>query len=139
MRYLIGIIALIFIFSYQHGFLLVSAGGATAQASEQAYDTFATSKGPIPVISLGTVQTVDYTSASAATSSVIGTISERTVVMILCTTDCHLVLGASPTATTSLTRLPANTLLWIWVTGGVDEIAFIRATADGKAFVTEGP
>ena len=132
MRYLIGIIALIFLFA-------PASGDYLAQASEQAYDTFATSKGPIPVISLGTVQTVDYTDASAATSNVIGVTSERTVVMILCTTDCHLVLGASPTATTALTRLPANTLLWIWVTGGTDKIAFIRATADGTAFVTEGP
>ena len=132
MRYLIGIIALIFL-------LAPASGDYLAQASEQAFDTFATSKGPIPVISLGTVQTVAYTDTSAATSNVIGVTSERTVVMILCTTDCHLVLGTSPTATTSLTRLPANTLLWIWVTGGVDKIAFIRATADGTAFVTEGP
>ena len=96
----------------------------------------------VQALSLGTVQTVSYTGTSAATSNVIsGTNAfgalKIALVTVLCSTDCHVVAGSSPTATTSDMRLPANTLFTFWVTGGTDKLAFIRVSASGTAYVTE--
>ena len=109
---------------------------APAAGTELVYD--AVRHGSIQVVSLGTVQTVSVTNTSAATTNVIGG-TGRTVVLLLCTEDCYVVTGSSPTATTSDTLLPAMTFLPIWVNGGVDKIAFLREGTDGTGKVTEAP
>lgn len=87
---------------------------------------------------LTSVQTVSYTATSAATSDALGG-SGIAVVLVLCTTDCHVTSGASPTATTSDTLIPAMVLVWVWVNGGVDKLAFVRRNTSGTAYVTEAP
>ena len=116
--------------------LAAVSAAAPAAGTELVYD--AVRHGSIQVVSLGTVQTVSVTNASAATTNVIGG-TGRTVVLLLCENDCYVVTGTNPTATTSDTLLPAMTFLPIWVNGGTDKIAFIRKTADGTAHVTEAP
>lgn len=81
-----------------------------------------------------TVQTVSITATSAAVSNGFGTGVD--VIRIVATTDCHFVLGAAPTATTSLSFLPSGAIEYFTVAQG-EKIAFIRSTADGTAFVTE--
>ena len=102
---------------------MVLAGGAFAQSLGRS-------------VLLTSVQTVSYTGTSAATSSAVGG-SGTVAVLVLCSTDCHLTNAASPTATTSNMLLPAMTLIWVWLDGGSDKLAFIRATASGTAYVVE--
>ena len=87
-------------------------------------------------VNLTSVQKVSYTGTSAATSSTIGG-SGTVAALVLCSTDCHLTAAASPTATTSNMLLPAMTLIWVWVDGGSDKLAFIQANASGTAYVVE--
>ncbi len=87
---------------------------------------------------LTSVQTVSYLVTSVATANVVGG-SGMTAVLVLCSTDCHVTSGASPTATASDTFIPAKVLVWVWLAGGVDKLAFIRDAADGTAYVTEAP
>lgn len=82
-----------------------------------------------------TVQTVSISGTSAATSNAVG--SETRVIRIIATTACHYIIGASPTATTSDTYLPANTFEYIKINPG-EKIAFIQNAASGTAYVTEG-
>lgn len=84
---------------------------------------------------IGNNQTVAYTS-SAATSTAIKSSSEVTIVRLVSTTDCHIAVGSSPTATTSDTLLPANTVEYFGVRED-DKVSAIRSTADGTLHVTE--
>ncbi len=81
-----------------------------------------------------TVQTAAFTASSAAVSNGFGT--GVSVIRIIATQDCHFVLGAAPTATTSDSFLPSGAIEYFTVAQG-EKIAFIRNTADGTAYVTE--
>lgn len=80
----------------------------------------------------GTVQKVTISGTSAATS----TAFVGTVIRVVSTTPCHFTVGTSPTATTSLSYLPAFVVEYLRVDPG-DKIAFIQASAGGFATVTE--
>ena len=102
-----------------------------ANAERMAYDDWGK---PIQALEMGTVQKVSYTGTAAATSSTVGG-AGTTVIRIICTTDCHFVAASNPTATTSDSYLPANTVEYI-VLQSADKLSFIRVTADGTAYVT---
>jgi hypothetical protein len=82
----------------------------------------------------GSNQVVTVTSTSAATSTAVQ--AGVNTVRVVATTSCHLAFGASPTATTSSIRLPANVPEYIVVTPG-QKIAAIRTTTSGTLHVTE--
>lgn len=84
---------------------------------------------------LGTVQNASYTATAGTISNKVGT--ETKTVWVLCTTDCYIALGPSPTATTSDTRLPANVLWCLAVSKNLDKVSALRVTADGTLYVTE--
>ena len=104
-------------------------------AEKLAYDD-SSRRLPIQALALGNVQTAAYTASSAAISNVVGG-TTFTIVRVTCTTDCFLRQGASPTAVTSDSLLPANTVEYFKLNAGTDKMAFIRVTADGTATVTE--
>lgn len=82
----------------------------------------------------GATQTVTTSGTSAASSNGFG--SSTFFVRVVCTEDCHIVFGASPTATTSDLFLPANTVEYFTVTSG-QKIAAIQNSAGGSLYVTE--
>jgi hypothetical protein len=82
----------------------------------------------------GTNQVVTVTSTSAANSTAFAT--GTNTIRVVATTSCHLAFGASPTATTSSTRLPANVPEYIVVAPG-QKVAAIRTTTSGTLHVTE--
>lgn len=86
----------------------------------------------IQALKPGTVQTVSISGTSAAVS----TAFTGTVIRVVSTTPCHYHVAASPTATTSLSYLPAFTIEYLRVSPG-DKIAFIQNAASGTAYVTE--
>lgn len=82
----------------------------------------------------GTNQTVSYTSTSVANSTAF--VTGIQAVRVLASTSCHIKVGASPTATSSDTRLAANVPEYIEVSPG-EKIAAIRTTTSGTLHVTE--
>ncbi len=89
----------------------------------------------VPAFRPGTTQTVSVTSSSAATTNPVG--EATTIARLVCTVDCHVNVGESPTATTSNMLLPAYTVEYVRVVKGVDKVAAIRAAVDGTLYVTE--
>lgn len=79
-------------------------------------------------------QTVAVAVGSAAISNAVG--SGIREVRLVSTTNCHYAIGGAPTATSSDTYLPLGEIESITLNEG-EKIAFIRATADGTAYVTE--
>jgi hypothetical protein len=87
---------------------------------------------PSRPISLGTALKVAV-GAAHAESAAIGTVTA-----LLCsTTDCHVVVGSAPVATTSDTFLPAKTPLRISC-NATDLVSVIQDTAGGQLYVTPG-
>ena len=83
---------------------------------------------------LDTVQTVTVGATSAATTNAVSANTHH--VRIVSTTACHYVTGKTPTATTSLSYLPADVVEYVDITPG-EKVAFIQNAAGGTAFVTE--
>ena len=84
----------------------------------------------------GTTHKVDFTDASVASSTAFGS---TTSVVMLCakTAGCHFHIASVPVATTSLSFLPKDTVMYVQVNGG-DKIAAIReASTSGSLFATE--
>jgi hypothetical protein len=84
----------------------------------------------------GTTHKVDFTASSVASSSAFGS---TTSVVMLCakTAGCHFHIASVPVATTSLSFLPKDTVMYVQVNGG-DKIAAIReASTSGSLFATE--
>jgi hypothetical protein len=82
----------------------------------------------------GSNQVVSFTSTSTATSTAFQT--GVNTIRVVATTSCHVAFGASPTATTSSTRLAANVPEYI-VVGAGQKLAAIRTTTSGTLHVTE--
>ena len=90
----------------------------------------------IQALPLGSTQTISVTSSSAANSTAFA--AGTTAVRVVSTTDCHIIFGTSPTATTSTAYLPANQVEYFKVpVPGTSKLAAIRANADGTLYVTE--
>ena len=84
----------------------------------------------------GTTHKVDFTASSVASSSAFGS---TTSVVMLCakTAGCHFHIASVPVATTSLSFLPKDTVMYVQVYGG-DKIAAIReASTSGSLYATE--
>jgi len=87
----------------------------------------------VQALTPGTVQTVTITGTSAATSSAFS----AEIVRVVSTTNCHYHMAASPTATTSLSYLPAGAVEYLRCVSGVSKLAFIQNAGGGTAYVTE--
>ena len=84
----------------------------------------------------GTTHKVDFTASSVASSTAFGS---TTSVVMLCakTAGCHFQVASVPVATTSLSFLPKDTVMYVQVNGG-DKIAAIReASTSGSLYATE--
>lgn len=88
----------------------------------------------MPVVKFGVSQAVSY-DASVQSTAVSTTAS---VIRVVATTDCHIVIATNPTATTTSAFLPAGVVEYIGINGG-DKIAAIKRSGGtaGQLFVTE--
>lgn len=83
----------------------------------------------------GTTQKISVAAASAAVTNAFD--ADTRILRISTTTDCHLALAASPTATTNdMLLTAAEGVRDITIDGG-GKLAAIRVTADGTLTVTE--
>ena len=90
---------------------------------------------PLPAFRLGTVQKVAYTGTAGTISNAVG--SQTRMVRVVATTACYIVVGAAPTATTSHSYLPADTVEYLAVNGGSDKVSAIQVASGGTIYVTE--
>lgn len=82
----------------------------------------------------GSDKTVSVNGTSAQSSAFSSGVN---LVRVVCTIDCCLKFGASPTATASTIFLPANTVEYFGVVAG-EKVAAIRTGSDtGTLYVTE--
>lgn len=82
----------------------------------------------------GTVQNITTSGTSQASSAVGATTS---IVRIAVNADTYIAVGAAPIASSSTMMLPAGSVEFIAVTGGVTKIAVIQVSASGIASITE--
>ena len=71
-----------------------------------------------------------------STSQTPGEVIRAEVVRIVCSTDCLIEFGTSPTATISSVPLPAATVEYFRVISGVDTIAVIQSASAGTIHMT---
>lgn len=91
--------------------------------------------GNAQALKIGTTDTVAIGGTSAAQSAAV---SERcTIARIVSDVDCFIACGSSPTATSSSMFLPANSVEYFHVFGGVDKFAVIQDVSAGTLYVTE--
>ena len=89
---------------------------------------------PLQAVGLGASQRVAVGAASAQ-SAAVG--ASTTLVRLVATTDCHVAVGADPTAdATSSALLPAGVPEYIEIYPG-HKVAVIQNNAAGFLFVTE--
>lgn len=81
----------------------------------------------------GTTQTVSY-DGSVATSNAVG--AQTYAIRVAVTSDAHIKVAGTPTATTSDPFIPSGTVEYFRVTPG-QKVAFIKNSAAGTAYVTE--
>jgi len=91
----------------------------------------ANSRQVVPTIKIaGTAVKVAYTGTQGVTAAV-----GSSLAMVCATSDCHIVVGSSPTATANDTFLPAKTVVYLSCLT-TDKIAAIQDSAGGTLFVT---
>lgn len=84
------------------------------------------------VVRLGSATELAVNSASAASSTF-----SSTMIRLCATTDCRIKIGSNPTAAATDAYLKAGVPEYFQVVPGVDVVAVIRETADGKLSITE--
>jgi hypothetical protein len=82
----------------------------------------------------GTVQNVAYTGTAGTITNGIGNGVARALISV--TSAAYVLQGKSPTATTSHTYLPADTLLYVTVNPG-EKFSAVQVSAAGTLTVTE--
>jgi hypothetical protein len=82
----------------------------------------------------GTVQNIT-TSGSSQQSSAVG--SGTSIVRIAVNQDTYIAVGANPTASSSTMLMPAGSVEFIAVTGGVTKVAVLQVSSSGVASITE--
>lgn len=87
----------------------------------------------VQVLELGPAQNVSFNTTSASSLQL-----NTNVVRLSATQACYIAVGATPTATTSSTYLPAGVVEYIRVIPG-QRIAAIQATTAGILNITENP
>jgi hypothetical protein len=75
---------------------------------------------------------VSYTGTAGQSAAIASGIHH---VRLVATSDCHYLIGANPTATSSDTYLPADTIEKIRVNQG-EKISVVQNSAGGDAFIT---
>ncbi len=88
-----------------------------------------------PSFITGATQKKAYTASAAAIDDAIS--SECSLVLVWCSTDAFILVGASPTADADDRPIAAKVDTPIVVKGGTDKISAIRQTGDGTLYVTE--
>lgn len=83
----------------------------------------------------GTVQKKAYTGTAGVIDDAVG--ENTTVVRVYCTTDAHILIGSSPTATANHTPIAADSPEYFRVAPGVDKVSAIQQSTGGDLFVTE--
>jgi hypothetical protein len=87
-------------------------------------------------IELSNPQKVSYTGTAAASSAFKNATS---IVRVIATTDCFILFGADPTATTSSHYLPANAVEYFAVQpDSLWKVSVVRLTSSGDLYVSEG-
>ncbi len=89
---------------------------------------------PISPWRLGATQTVAIGGAHAE-SSAVG--AQTRAVLISATSDCHIVIGANPTATTSTTLIRSAYPPLVFAATPGDKVSVIQDSAGGTLYVTE--
>ena len=84
-----------------------------------------------PVYNIGVTQKVTIGSSSAATTNAVGS----GAILVRATSDCHIVLGDAPTATSADFLLRSGELLAI-TCSGTNKVAVIQDSAAGNLYVT---
>jgi hypothetical protein len=88
----------------------------------------------MPVVKFGASQAVSYDGSVQSTA----VSANASVIRVVATTDCHILIGANPTATTTSALLPSGVVEYIGIKAG-DKIAAIKQSGGtaGQLFVTE--
>lgn len=79
-------------------------------------------------------QSVAYTGTAGAISNAVG--SQTYAVLLVATTDCYIVFGKTPTATTADTMIPANTALVFRIRPG-EKVSAVQVSSGGTLYVSE--
>ena len=82
----------------------------------------------------GTHHSVAYTATAGTISSAVN--SRTSIVRIMCTSDCYIAFGSSPTATTGDMILPANQPEYFTMVGA-EKVSAIQVAEGGTLHVTE--
>ena len=89
---------------------------------------------PIQVLKFGDVRSVAFN----ATATTISEAVQSSVVRLFATQMCHVLFGASPTAATTDSPLPADTPEYVQAAAGVDIVSVIgTATEAARLWVTD--
>ena len=84
----------------------------------------------------GTTQNIAIGASSVATTNAVA--AGTTIIRVAVNADAYVVFGAAPTATTSGMIMPAGSVEFIAVTGGVTKVAVIQiGSSTGFASITE--
>lgn len=83
---------------------------------------------------LGTHQSVAYTGTAGTISNAVGSGCRK--VRVLCTTAAYIVIGSSPTATTSDVYVPATVPEYFLISPG-EKVSAVQVSAGGTLHVTE--
>ena len=78
----------------------------------------------------GAAQKVTYAGASVQSAA-----TNAKTVLLTSTTDCHVLVGANPTAAATDTFLPAKTP-WLFSCASTDLVAVIQDAAGGSLYIT---
>lgn len=89
---------------------------------------------PYPAFRFGPTHVVPYTDVSAQIPGTIG--GKTTLVLLWSDTDCHVAVGADPTATTNSKPITAKADTPVVVNPG-DKVAAVRFQDSGTLYVTE--
>lgn len=89
----------------------------------------------MPVVRFGAAQVLAYTGTSAQSTALS---ADASVIRIVSTTDCHVLIGDNPTATTTSTFLPAGLVEYVGCKGG-NKVAAIQKSGGtaGSLFITD--
>ena len=89
----------------------------------------------VPVLAAGATQKVSYTGTPGTITNPVH--ADTRVVRVWASTDCHVAIGESPTATANDMPMTGQVAEDFKVKGGVSKVSFIQQTAGGTGYVTE--
>lgn len=90
---------------------------------------------PIQVLGIGTERTLSFTGTSAQTATAFS--NHCSVIRVLANQDCHISIGADPTATTAHFPLVAGQEYYLKVVGGTSKLAALQMSTAGTLWIAE--